>query len=386
MDQRAKGLSPNVILAMMVATATVTAAALIPIKGPHDGDFNSFFLWMNAVRSGGLASISGEFSEYTPPYIYLLYLASKIEPWVGTIAAVKLINAPFILSAVAGIGAIVYRVTADADRAKIATAVTTICPSLLLNAFGYGQCDTIFTSFLIWFAYFAIADRPVIAAVMFGLAVSFKVWATIVSPLIIVLLVWRRMKLWHLFIIPAVYVLMMVPAAIAGRPWTDLLMVYSRQPALIQQLSMNAPNPWWCLEKIVDYRTGVIIGLGAGLLAWMAIAARALRLPSTAVAILLIAAVSAAVIPYVLPKMTARYFFVADMLTIALAFVRPRLWPAAVLIQIGSLVASMSYFFAWWGTAGLAFVPMTFGVGLLIYEYLTADAGRPQESSPRLST
>jgi hypothetical protein len=72
--------------------------------------------------------------------------------------------------------------------------------------------------------------------------------------------------------------------------------------------------------------------------------------------------------------MHERYFFVADMLTLALAFSRPRLWPAAVLIPIGSLLASMSYFMQR-DTAALALVPTTLGVGLLIFALFS----RPSE-------
>ena len=51
---------------------------------------------------------------------------------------------------------------------------------------------------------------------------------------------------------------------------------------------------------------------------------------------LLVAALSAAAMPYVLPRMHDRYFFIADLLSLAVAFVYPRYWLAAVLFQIGS--------------------------------------------------
>jgi Gpi18-like mannosyltransferase len=353
---------------MMAAAAVITARALLPLKGPPNGDFPLFLIpWMDAVRERGLASISGEFSMYTPPYIYLLNIASVIETTVGTVAAIKLINVPFVALTVAGIGALVRQATADKDRATIATAVAMISPSLLLNAFGYGQCDVIFTAFVIWFVYFAVRHRPAIACVMFGLAVAFKLQAVFVSPLLVTMLLWRRMRFLHLFLIPLMYVVMMVPAAIAGRPWDELLTVYLHQSEVMHELSLNSPNPWWFLHGLVDYYTGLVIGLVAGVLAAGLVVWRSQRLPKNAISILLIAAASAALLPYVLPKMTERYFFVADMLTIALAFARPRLWPAAVLIQIGSVVASISYF-AQWSTAGLAVVPITLGVGILVNE------------------
>src|SRR6185369_10784386 len=148
---------------------------------------------------------------------------------------------------------------------------------------------------------------------------------------------------------------------------------------LMQDLSLNAPNPWWFLRGIVDYKVGLIAGVLAGGIAAALIVWRSVKLPRTTVSVLLIASTAAALLPWVLPKMTARYFFVADLLTIALAFVRPRLWPAAVLIQIGSLIAVFAYF-SHWATAAFAVGPTTAGVLLLAYELLIASEVRGRTS------
>jgi len=382
MDERTKGLPPNVILAMMALAAVAVARTLLPVEGPPDSDFALFLHgWMDVIRHQGIASIAGGFSEYPPPYVYLLNLVAWIP---NDVIAVKLANAPFVISCAWGIGALVRNISGERDRGIIAAAVTLICPTLLINSFAHGQCDAIFTSFLIWFVYFAIRDRPAVACLMFGLAVSFKLQSIFVAPLLLTLLLWRRMKLWHLLIIPAVYVVMMVPAALAGRPWDRLLTIYLRQGELMQQLSLNAPNPWWFLREIVDYRAGVIAGTIAGgavvtLLVW-----RSAKLPRTPLSILLLAATSAALLPWVLPKMTARYFFVADLLTIGLAFARSRLWPAAVLVQVGSLIAVFAYF-SRWGTATVAFLPMTFAIGILVYELVAVQTAVTPARAPDAS-
>jgi Gpi18-like mannosyltransferase len=385
MDERKKSLPPNIILAMMALAAVAVLRALLPVEGPPDSDFAYFlYPWMNVIRHEGLASIAGGFSEYTPPYIYLLNVAAVIEPVVGTMAAIKLTNLPFVISCAWGVGALVNEVSGDRDLGKIAAAVTLVCPSLLINAFAHGQCDAIFTSFLIWFVYFAMRDRPVLACLMFGLAFSFKLQAIFVAPLLLALLLWRRIKLWHLLIIPATYVAMMIPAALAGRPWGRLLTIYLRQGDLMQDLSLNAPNPWWFLRGVVDYKVGMIVGTAVGAAAVALLAWRSVKLSRTSFSILLLAATSAALLPWVLPKMTARYFFIADLLTIALAFVRPRLWPAAVLIQIGSLIAVFAYF-SHWASAAFAVGPTTFGVLLLAYELLRSHAGSVLNSQRSLS-
>jgi Gpi18-like mannosyltransferase len=56
---------------------------------------------------------------------------------------------------------------------------------------------------------------------------------------------------------------------------------------------------------------------------------------------LLCATVSVAMIPFLLPKMHERYFYLMDVLTFILAFYIPRLWMPAVGTQ---LVSGMTYF------------------------------------------
>lgn len=264
-----------------------------------------------------------------------------------------------------GIGALVAKVTGDQGKGKVAAAVSFVAPTLLVNAFGFGQADVIFTSFLIGFILFAIRGKPAVASIMFGLALSIKLQAMFLSPLLLFLLLSKQMRFRNALLIPLAYAAMMVPAALAGRPWSELFMVYAGQAGMEHELSLNAPNPWWFL-RWVDYRSGLIAGLVAGGFAGAAIVVIALRNKSQ---ILFIATICAAVMPYVLLKMTSRYFFVADMLAIALAFSRPGLWPAAVLIQIGSLVACLSYFTEL-ASAPLAFIPMTLGVFMLFHFFL----------------
>lgn len=378
MDRSSKAPSPNIILALMGLSAVAIMFALLPVKGPPDSDFVLFLDgWMETIRHVGWKSVAGGFSEYTPPYIYLLNLAALLEPAVGTTAAVKLVNLPFVISCAAGVGALVARASKDSDLGKVAAAVTIVSPSLLVNSFAYGQCDAIFTSFVLWFVYFAMCDRPKTASLMFGIALSFKLQAIFVSPLLAVLFLWKRVRLPHLLIIPATYIALMLPAFLAGRPWAELFTVYLRQGSLMQDLSLNAPNPWWLLRGAVPYKIGVFAGVLAGVVTGVLIVWRSMTLPRLATALLLVAAASAALLPWVLPKMTARYFFLADLLTIALAFARPRLWPAAVLVQLGSLLSVFAYFVNW-GTAVFGLVPMTCGLGLIAFEFFVGDQDGPK--------
>src|SRR5262245_52997827 len=132
-------------------TGIAAAAALLPVGLLRYDMVQHYIPWMEAVRSGGLASMSGQFADYTPPYIYLMYLASWLVPFVGEAAAIKLINVPFIATLSVAIYQIVLHSSGSRRSAATAGAIMCVAPTPLVNAFAWGQTDAIYTSFLALF-------------------------------------------------------------------------------------------------------------------------------------------------------------------------------------------------------------------------------------------
>src|SRR5439155_13434238 len=116
-------------------------------------------------------------------------------------------------------------------------------------------------------------------------------------------------------------------------------------------------------------RAGAVAGIIIGGMTGLAIALFPLKLEKSAAHNLLVAALSAAAMPYVLPRMHDRYFFIADLLSLAVAFVYPRYWLAAVLFQIGSLTSYLAYFGLSMTAPGFAVVPITAGLLLLLMAF-----------------
>jgi Gpi18-like mannosyltransferase len=373
-------LAPELLPVLLLPITGIAAAlALLPIGvSTTTGDMATYFRpWMDVVYHRGLASLSGEFADYTPPYIYLMYLASWLVPSIGPVAAIKLINVPFIAILSLAVYQIVLLSSGNPSRAAIAAAVLAVAPTPLVNAFAIGQSDCIYSSFLMLFVLFAMRGAPVAAVSMFGVSLAFKLQAMFLSPVLLYLILAKRMRVWHLVLVPIIYLLMMVPAAIAGRSWFELVTIYVGQGQAFSELAKGAPNPWKIMTflGLVNYRTGLFIGFAmAGLMA-TGIVLGTLRLESSSRTILLIAAWCAALMPYLLPKMHDRYFFVADIMTLALAFATPRLWGTGVLFQAGSLLAYLLNLNVSGHAAAYGVVPITLGVGLLALEYARLQVG-----------
>jgi Gpi18-like mannosyltransferase len=358
---------------LLLLPVAAFAAIMAFVSARMTWDIEWFFKpWMNAVRAGGLGSLSGEFSNYTPPNIYVLYLASWLVPLIGMVATIKLVSLPFVLMISLGLYRVVLCASADRGRAFAAACGIWVLPTLFTNAFVWGMSDSIYSAFLLWFVAFAMAGRPAAAAIAFGLALSFKAQALLLAPIFLYLLLVRRMTLLHLPLVPAVYVAMMIPAVLAGRPWIECLTVYFTQAGTYQYLRVTAPNLWQVAAYFFSYKTGLAIGLAAAVAAGAALSLFAARLRRDATTLVLVAATTATLMPFLTPKMHERYFFPAELLVFALAFVLPRYWSAAVLIQVGTMLAYMKYMVRLDRADQWAVIPVSLGLGVLLLALLLA--------------
>lgn len=325
----------------LIAAVAVSVAAM-----PHETSDHVRFLhpWMDQIKARGAASISGEFANYTPPYIYLMYLVSGIEGVIGLPAALKLVNIPFVAAAMLASYRIVEPL-AGSNRAFLAAAVTWALPTVLVDNFIWGQCDIIYVSLLLWHVRFLMSDQPWKASVAFGAALAFKLQAIFLGPVLLACFLAGRIRLQHLPAVALTFMVMMLPAWLAGRPALDLLLIYLRQADVYRQLSMNAPNLWYLADSIgVPYQDGVRVGLVLTALSGLALSLWLWNRRPTGADLLLAAATSATLMPFLLPKMHDRYMFPADVLVAVLAMVRLRYLWLAVLAQVGSLAAYGGYF------------------------------------------
>lgn len=134
----------------------------------------------------------------------------------------------------------VYKRPPAAHRLLFAVA---LFPTVVLNGAYWAQCDSIYTFFAVLSLYLALSDKPVGAMVTITASFAFKLQAVFVMPIFFVLLVAKKIKFKHLFIFPAAYLVMVLPAVIAGRPLWDTLTLYFSQAGTVgDAMNYNAPS------------------------------------------------------------------------------------------------------------------------------------------------
>jgi len=331
------------------------------------------------VEHGRFKALGLNFSDYAPPYLYLLS--------IGTLADRLGFNPVTIIRGIAVAGNAAAGVPVmwfaracgwSRERAILTTLIFVALPEMIVNSLVWGQCDAIYTLFLMAFVYFVINKHGMAAAMMLGVAFAFKLQTIFIGPFVLYLLLVRVLLWRELLLVPLTYFLLMVPAALAGRGWGDLVTIYLRQASEFKELSLNAPNPYLIIQRILpgSFAIGMRVGLVLAVIVALALVAMFVYhgRESSPERLVLLATLSLAVMPYVLPKMHDRYFFPASAMAFLLAVARPRAWPIVALIQTADLCAYTRFLLnssLSWIHHG--FVLMTFAIGLLIWLFFDKD-------------
>ncbi|WP_354641141.1 glycosyltransferase 87 family protein [Kitasatospora camelliae] len=349
-----------VVLAVAGASLVAGALAVRVLMLDHESSDYHYFLgpWYRHIAShGGFHALADAgFSDYNVPYLYLMAALTYLP--VGAVAGIKWISMVFDLV----LAYYAFRITAlrrpeHSWHAFGAAATVLFLPTVVTNSGWWGQADAIFTAFLVGGVYHVLRRRPWWACAFFGVALAFKLQAVFLFPFLLVMVLVRRLPWRSLLAVPAAYLLLDVPAFLLGAdPWR-LLTVYARQPDTYKQLTLNAPSVYEFVSWPGDtdgVRSAGVLVAGGVVLTLVALAARSrgwvggrgAQAPADGAEqtrILLVATASAIAVPFLLPSMHERYFYVADVLSVVLAFQLPRLWALPVLVQLASFGSYLEF-------------------------------------------
>lgn len=305
-------------LALLILAGLLIKLLMLPFF-PEPGDY-TFFLkpWVEFIRSHGYwQAFRFEFANYSPAYLYFLLGIAKLggEPLIP----IKLVSICFEYVAAWFIGGIAYQKYKEDWVRWCALAVVPLLPTVLINSSYWGQCDSVYASFLVGSIYFVLRKKPVLSILFLGLSFSFKLQAVLLFPFYFVLLLRNRVKWYYFLLLPAVYLISLLPAYCAGRPLTELLSVFVSQSEYYESLSLQFPNLYmWISDD--HYETVKWIGILFTFLFTLlmgGLLAKKYRTELTNDYLVRLALLSAVIFPFSLPGMHERYMYVGDLLAVA---------------------------------------------------------------------
>jgi len=171
-------------------------ARLLPGSG-FEVDLNAFRFWASNLASEGLGGFYGRdfFHDYTPGYLYVLWLVGMVGNAVGGVG--DLIKIPPILSdlAIGWLAWSMVRELGGRDRlALAAAAVAVLNPITWFDSVVWGQVDSFGVVFLLLGLRELWRDRPERAAIFTVIAAIIKPQLGILIPLVAIVTI--RRALW----------------------------------------------------------------------------------------------------------------------------------------------------------------------------------------------
>jgi Gpi18-like mannosyltransferase len=279
--------------------------------------------WLDHILvHGQIGAFAIPFSNYDPPYLYLMALFSPLVAVMSKVSVIKSLS----IVATLGLALAGRQLLQSAGHGQQPDAILRLLllPSVVLNAPALGQCDAIWSAACVMAVVCAIDRKAVPMLVWFGIGVAFKAQAIFLAPFVLLRLLQLRtpLRLWGLPVL--VFALAMVPAALAGWPVADLATIYLRQAEWNPAFISTAANPWAVVQLLAPVAGTHWFWLGnvAAAVAGLAYVAAHRRRESDAADLLALALLSACLMPFLLPKMHERFFFLADVLAFLLWIVR----------------------------------------------------------------
>jgi Gpi18-like mannosyltransferase len=308
---------------------------------------NALAYWYYVIDTGGrFLSIREPKSNYNSLYETLIALMTYLP--VFKLYAFKLLSVFFDILMAFFAQELIGRRT-DSQNARVFGFLLVYgLPSVIANSAVWGQCDSIYTCFLLAFILCAMDQKPKRACAMFGIAVAFKLQAVFLFPLVFLFWGKKHLKLRHMAWIPGAYLATQIPALLCGMPFHRIVTAYMGQVNLYQNVRLNIPNIYnWLPQGTLSFdflnSFGLLLAFAVICAIWIWLMSRKKNFDYDCwiEAALLFALVS----PFFLPQMHERYTYPSDILAAAMIVTQPRKLYMAAFLQFTTLCTYSAYLF-----------------------------------------
>ncbi len=289
------------------------------------GDYNSCLSkWYNEIKSlGGFKGFASTVGDYTPMYKYIITIFTYIP--IKDLYLYKAVSCIFDGILAVYVGLVVRHLVKNDVTALIAYAITLFLPNTFLNSGVWAQCDSIFTCFTVMSFYYMLKGKEKTSMIMYAISFSFKIQAVFYAPVIVIALLKGKLKWKSLPFFAVGFVACALPAIIAGMSPVDALFgAYVKQVGEYSRLTLNAPNLYQFISN--DYMrddkiSTMMVLCSLGICAIACTGFYKYKGEVSDKQWLLIAYAFSILLPYVLPHMHERYYYMADIFAVIFACV-----------------------------------------------------------------
>ena len=349
------------------------------------GDYaDAFADWMREIRQAhenGLLYISmipkqtdACTFDYNCLPQYLFCFLSLFHGVMSDMYLVKTASVVFDFVSAITIFRIVYEITGNVRKSMLGLGVALAVPTVILNSAAWAQNDSIYTAFILLSFLSVLKKRDISTFVYVGLAFCFKQQTVFFFPFLIIMWLKNKIKIRYILIVPALYILAMVPAAIAGRPWDNLLGIYSNQVAMFSRLSMNYPSIYTIITSQMtneyrSYLTSAGMMITVMLMGFLAYYTYQKKFRITPQYMLTLVVFTGELITFCLPCMHERYGFIAEIFAFIYGLFGWKRMCIAIGFELLTLITYTRYLF---GSTIAYLYPLT-GIMLVLILFVGYD-------------
>ena len=246
---------------------------------------------------------------------------------------------------------IAYHATAgNVKKSFMAYAAVLFLPTVVLNSAAWAQNDSIYTAFVLLSLLHVLKKNDIRVFAYLAVAYSFKQQSIFFMPFIIIMWLKNKVKIRYILFIPLFNVISMIPAAIAGRKWGDLLGIYGNQVSMFSRLSMNYPSIYTIITSDLDKSIRKLI-IPAGTIATVMILGVLCyyiyrkKFSITSKYMITLVIFSVELCCFCLPVMHERYGYIPEILAVVYALYSYKRMPVCALLQVISMITYTRYLF-----------------------------------------
>ena len=297
----------------------------------------SFKPWSeHLVLNGGFAGIPTLDSDYNVAYLYILALINYFP--LSLLVKIKMVSFFFDFTTAFFIMLVVrhfFKLGKTDLLPYLAYGVALFVPTVVLNSAVWGQCDIIYTCFIIIALYLFSKKKVTWAFVSYGIALAFKLQAVFVLP-VLFLLYFKEKKFSaiNFLLIPLVNFIIYIPAWILGKPLSGIFQAYNMQVGEYLTLVMNYSNFYSLIPDNYAYfsQTGMILLFGFLFVFYITLFSDRVILRHQDY--IVVTMITVMLCTYFLPAMHERYMFIVDLIAVILLFIYPHRFYVPILIWL----------------------------------------------------
>ena len=319
-------------------------------------------------ENGGLAALANYKGDYNAPYMTIMAIITYLP--LDNMLLLKGVSIIFDYAlALSAASLVSYLVQKDKKVFYLLTyTIVLILPQVLMNGALWGQCDSIWATFVILAILYLLKEKYIKSFIMLGIAFSFKLQFIFILPLFIVIYICKKKySILHFLIIPAVNVVLCLPAIIMGKPIAEIFTVYADQTTTyIDWLVLNFPNLYNIIPGTPDifYKVGTLLTFVACAIILAYVIYKKVEWNDEKIVTLGLWFM--VITTFLLPGMHERYLFAGEVLGVVYYIVYRKNLPLVICMNLMAAITYSAYLFGITYGSIIPYLSIIYGI-IIIY-------------------